>query len=84
MRLPHGNKKNGKFVLTPYDIIWHHSNMRRIRTNIYLEPKQKKLLDSLCEATGIRLTEFVRRALDEYIEKYIATHHEELRNWRRP
>jgi predicted DNA-binding protein len=41
--------------------------MTNIRTNIYLTPAQKKLLEKLSDRTGAPVAELVRRAIDAYL-----------------
>lgn len=42
--------------------------MNRIRTNIYLNFGQKKLLEKLSARTGATVAELVRRAVDAYLK----------------
>lgn len=39
----------------------------RIRTNIYLDSKQKALLEKLSANTGAPVAELIRRAIDAYL-----------------
>ena len=41
--------------------------MPKLRTNIYLTPDQKKLLEKLSDRTGAPVAELVRRAIDAYL-----------------
>ena len=41
--------------------------MQKIRTSIYLNPKQKAQLEMLSSATGAPVAELVRRAIDAYL-----------------
>jgi hypothetical protein len=41
--------------------------MPKIRTNVYLTPAQKKLLEKLSDKTGAPVAELVRRAIDAYL-----------------
>ena len=41
--------------------------MTKIRTNIYLTPAQKRLLEKLSDRTGAPVAELVRRAIDAYL-----------------
>jgi predicted DNA-binding protein len=41
--------------------------MRKLRTNIYLTEKQKKVLEELSDRTGAPVAELVRRAIDAYL-----------------
>ena len=49
--------------------------MTKIRTNIYLTPAQKRLLERLSARTGAPVAELVRRAIDAYL----ATRKKELK-----
>jgi predicted DNA-binding protein len=40
----------------------------KIRTNVYLTKKQKRLLEELSAKTGASLAELVRRAIDNYLK----------------
>ena len=42
----------------------------KIRTNIFLTKTELKKLKSLSRKTGAPVAELVRRAVDEYMEKY--------------
>jgi predicted DNA-binding protein len=39
----------------------------KLRTNIYLTPDQKRLLERLSDRTGAPVAELVRRAIDAYL-----------------
>jgi predicted DNA-binding protein len=41
--------------------------MPKIRSNIYLDGQQKKLLEKLSDRTGAPVAELVRRAIDAYL-----------------
>jgi predicted DNA-binding protein len=42
----------------------------KIRTNIYLTEIQSKKFKALSKKTGYSMAELIRRALDEWLEKY--------------
>jgi predicted DNA-binding protein len=44
------------------------STVQKIRMNIYLNDKQKELLEKLSSKTGAPVAELVRRAIDAYLE----------------
>ena len=41
-----------------------------IRTNIYIPERQRKALKQIAEELEIKSAEVLRRAIDEYIERY--------------
>jgi predicted DNA-binding protein len=41
--------------------------MPKLRTNIYLDGKQKELLEKLSDRTGAPVAELVRRAIEAYL-----------------
>jgi hypothetical protein len=41
--------------------------MRKVRTNIYLNQRQKTLLDRVSAKTGAPVAELIRRAIDFYL-----------------
>jgi len=42
--------------------------MRKIRMNVYLSEKQKKVLGQLSDRTGAPVAELIRRAIDAYLD----------------
>jgi len=44
--------------------------IRKIRTNIFLTRTELKKLRTLSKKTGAPVAELVRRAVDEYLEKF--------------
>jgi len=43
--------------------------MVKVRTNIYLNGKQKQLLEKLSTKTGAPVAELIRRAIDKYLRE---------------
>jgi hypothetical protein len=41
--------------------------MRKVRTNIYLDKRQKTFLDRLSAKTGASVAELIRRAIDVFL-----------------
>ena len=41
-----------------------------IRTNIYLTEPQTKKFKAISKKTGLTVSDLIRRALDEWLEKY--------------
>ena len=49
-------------------IVWCiMASMSKIRMNVYLNAKQKDMLEKLSDRTGAPIAELVRRAIDAYL-----------------
>jgi len=49
-------------------VVYTGSTMK-IRTNIYLDSRQKEQLEKLSRRTGAPVAELIRRAIDAYLKK---------------
>ena len=51
-----------------------------IKSNIYLTDRQRDVLETIAQNLGIKRSEYIRRVLDEHIEKIVKENYKEMKN----